>query len=404
MQFDTTINRWHTAANTGRINGSNPCFTGDTLCAHRQGTDPVRRSCSTAPTAGEEFGVYTHDVTNPGRTGVARSTLTTPEAFMITGQQPDRAAALRQWHGAALHAGPQASSRRTAATSRPQDLSVRRSGPHARSGQHRRSTRTGRSRCLPTADAHIAKLATTPTRLRLPDDVDGRVRPLPRLARRRRHRPPERPRRRSTARPTIAPRSCPRHQELLDAGSTAAGRSSVVRAGQRHRAAPAQRRRQFKQLPRSARRRVGDRRAQVVFLGRSSRRRPKSVAAFLRGLFDADGCRRQQVEGHATSGSVRSRSNCCAARSACSSTFGISSRDLPTCTAAETFDAHRGRDGSRTALPATAELRPPHHGRSHRALRSDRSASAVSAKRTGLPRSSRAPSTWLLRRRHDGRG
>jgi ribonucleotide reductase alpha subunit len=32
MQFDTTINRWHTAANTGRINGSNPCcFVGDTL-------------------------------------------------------------------------------------------------------------------------------------------------------------------------------------------------------------------------------------------------------------------------------------------------------------------------------------------------------------------------------------
>jgi len=25
MQFDTTINRWHTASNTGRINGSNPC-------------------------------------------------------------------------------------------------------------------------------------------------------------------------------------------------------------------------------------------------------------------------------------------------------------------------------------------------------------------------------------------
>ena len=25
MQFDTTINRWHTAANTGRINGTNPC-------------------------------------------------------------------------------------------------------------------------------------------------------------------------------------------------------------------------------------------------------------------------------------------------------------------------------------------------------------------------------------------
>jgi len=32
MQFDTTINRWHTAANTGRINASNPCcFVGETL-------------------------------------------------------------------------------------------------------------------------------------------------------------------------------------------------------------------------------------------------------------------------------------------------------------------------------------------------------------------------------------
>jgi ribonucleotide reductase alpha subunit len=31
LQFDTTINRWHTAANTGRINGSNPCcFVGET--------------------------------------------------------------------------------------------------------------------------------------------------------------------------------------------------------------------------------------------------------------------------------------------------------------------------------------------------------------------------------------
>ena len=32
MQFDTTINRWHTAANTDRINASNPCcFVGETL-------------------------------------------------------------------------------------------------------------------------------------------------------------------------------------------------------------------------------------------------------------------------------------------------------------------------------------------------------------------------------------
>ncbi len=28
LQYDTTINRWHTAPETGRINGSNPCFPG----------------------------------------------------------------------------------------------------------------------------------------------------------------------------------------------------------------------------------------------------------------------------------------------------------------------------------------------------------------------------------------
>ncbi len=33
LQFDTTINRWHTAANTGRINGSNPCCR---VCTPRQ--------------------------------------------------------------------------------------------------------------------------------------------------------------------------------------------------------------------------------------------------------------------------------------------------------------------------------------------------------------------------------
>jgi ribonucleotide reductase alpha subunit len=42
LQFDTTINRWHTAPNAGRINGSNPCcFTGDTLVVTEDGTVPI---------------------------------------------------------------------------------------------------------------------------------------------------------------------------------------------------------------------------------------------------------------------------------------------------------------------------------------------------------------------------
>ncbi len=37
MQFDTTINRWHTAPNTGRINGSNPCFPAASACTPTRG-------------------------------------------------------------------------------------------------------------------------------------------------------------------------------------------------------------------------------------------------------------------------------------------------------------------------------------------------------------------------------
>jgi len=37
MQYDTTINDWHTCANTDRIYGSNPCVTGDTLVATSDG-------------------------------------------------------------------------------------------------------------------------------------------------------------------------------------------------------------------------------------------------------------------------------------------------------------------------------------------------------------------------------
>ena len=37
LQFDTTINDWHTSPEGGRINASNPCVTGDTLVATAEG-------------------------------------------------------------------------------------------------------------------------------------------------------------------------------------------------------------------------------------------------------------------------------------------------------------------------------------------------------------------------------
>src|SRR5215213_2600957 len=83
MQFDTTINRWHTAANTGRINGSNPCFTADALVHTDKGLIRFDELFDRAR-KGESFGVYTHDATNPDAPA-ERVEITRPEAFMITG-------------------------------------------------------------------------------------------------------------------------------------------------------------------------------------------------------------------------------------------------------------------------------------------------------------------------------
>jgi ribonucleoside-diphosphate reductase alpha chain len=86
MQFDTTINRWNTAANTGRINGSNPCFPGSALVHTDKGLIRFSELFGRVNN-GEEFGVYTHDATNPDHP-VERLLLTSPDAFMITGYNP----------------------------------------------------------------------------------------------------------------------------------------------------------------------------------------------------------------------------------------------------------------------------------------------------------------------------
>jgi ribonucleotide reductase alpha subunit len=63
MQFDTTINRWHTAANTGRINGSNPCcFTGETLVETSAGLVPFELLHKTSDAGLELPDVTSYDV------------------------------------------------------------------------------------------------------------------------------------------------------------------------------------------------------------------------------------------------------------------------------------------------------------------------------------------------------
>ncbi|MBA3809174.1 MAG: ribonucleoside-diphosphate reductase [Solirubrobacterales bacterium] len=85
VQYDTTINQWHTSPNSGRINASNPCFPADARVHTTLGLlrieDLVERG-----EAGEEFRVYTHRATadQPDDGVVA----TRPIAFMRNDVKP----------------------------------------------------------------------------------------------------------------------------------------------------------------------------------------------------------------------------------------------------------------------------------------------------------------------------
>ncbi|WP_348651145.1 LAGLIDADG family homing endonuclease [Micromonospora sp. WMMD882] len=83
LQYDDTINDWHTCPETGRITASNPCFTADTLVHTDKGLIRFDALIDRAR-QGETFGVYTHDATNPDAPA-DRIELTSPEALMITG-------------------------------------------------------------------------------------------------------------------------------------------------------------------------------------------------------------------------------------------------------------------------------------------------------------------------------
>jgi len=86
MQYDTTINRWHTTPNAGRINGSNPCFPGSAKVHTNKGLVAFEELTKRV-IDGEEFLVYTHDATNPDAP-VDKVLLSSPDAFMITGYNP----------------------------------------------------------------------------------------------------------------------------------------------------------------------------------------------------------------------------------------------------------------------------------------------------------------------------
>jgi ribonucleoside-diphosphate reductase alpha chain len=82
MQFDTTINDWHTTPVSGRINGSNPCFPGDARVHTTKGLLPIQELFERTK-AGEDIEVYSHRAT--AETAAAGVISSQPIAVMRNG-------------------------------------------------------------------------------------------------------------------------------------------------------------------------------------------------------------------------------------------------------------------------------------------------------------------------------
>ena len=121
MQFDTTINRWHTAPNTGRINAQQPVL-------HRATRSSTPTRAWSGSTSSLDRARARRDVRRlharrdePRRAGRAARDHA-PRSDHGHRLERDREAAVLERHGAALHAEPPDLHRRTAATSRPTEL------------------------------------------------------------------------------------------------------------------------------------------------------------------------------------------------------------------------------------------------------------------------------------------
>ncbi len=83
IQYDDTINDWHTNPETGRITASNPCFPGDQRVVTDKGLVAIGDLVARAA-RGETFDVYTNDVTST-ENAQERLVATSPTRYMVTG-------------------------------------------------------------------------------------------------------------------------------------------------------------------------------------------------------------------------------------------------------------------------------------------------------------------------------
>ena len=103
VQFDTTINRWHTSPNSGRINASNPCFPADARVHTTLGLLPIGELVERGEARRAVRGLHPPGDRRAAGRGGRRHPADRPDAQR---RQADRAPALRQRRRAALHAQP----------------------------------------------------------------------------------------------------------------------------------------------------------------------------------------------------------------------------------------------------------------------------------------------------------
>src|SRR5216683_5857516 len=82
IQYDDTINDWHTCPESGRITASNPCFPADQRVVTDKGLVRIGDIVARAA-AGETFAVYTNDVT--AAEPADRVIATRPTRYLVTG-------------------------------------------------------------------------------------------------------------------------------------------------------------------------------------------------------------------------------------------------------------------------------------------------------------------------------
>src|ERR1017187_9579162 len=83
IQYDDTINDWHTCPESGRITASNPCFPADQRVLTDAGLIRIGDLVARAA-AGENFAVYTNDIT-ASSDPAHRLTATSPTRYLVTG-------------------------------------------------------------------------------------------------------------------------------------------------------------------------------------------------------------------------------------------------------------------------------------------------------------------------------